>query len=130
MTYDWIESVSLADTNEISGAYRLIARELGLQILPPEPNDFIPVLASAVDASRDVERVAENIVARSGEMGISVGKHPAGFAAAALYAASIQTDIEADQQTFADAAEVSTVTISRQWNTIQDKLELDKLVAE
>lgn len=86
-TMDDVARVSRVRKKRISRAYRYISRELSLSIDPPKPTGYIPQVASDVDASKQTRQIAKEMLTELVESGCHSGKHPAGLAASALYAA-------------------------------------------
>jgi len=86
-TMDDVARVSRVEKKRISRAYRYISRELSLSIDPPKPTGYIPQVASDVEASKETRQIAEELLTELVESGCHSGKHPAGLAASALYAA-------------------------------------------
>lgn len=121
ITFGWLAEMTLANESEISDAYRQLLSTFELRVLPPEPEDFLPCIASRLDVCPKVERTAALILERAREAGLSNGKHPAGFAGAAIYIAVQQWNIELLQSDVANAADVSVVTISRRSTDIDNE---------
>ena len=70
--------------------------------------------------SPEVQQKAKEVINVSTEAGLLSGKSPTGFAAAAIYAASLLCDEKVTQRTAADAANVTEVTIR---NRYQEQIE-------
>jgi transcription initiation factor TFIIB len=105
----------------IQRAYRYVSRELGLEIKPADPLEYVPQFASALDVSDEAVRQARDLLTTAKTEGAHSGKSPAGLAAAALYAATHLTNEQLTQETVSDAAHVSMVTIR---NRYQELLEV------
>jgi len=127
VTLVWLADVSFAVRDELAGAYRVFLSSFDLRILPPVPADFLSRVASELGVAPRFERIAHQILEQADKVGISQGKHPAGFAGAALYAAVRTEGQTVKQEEIAKAAGVSLVTISRRWRSIDDELELEEL---
>ena len=117
---DEVAEVSRVDEMEFKRAYRYIIRELGLEIAPPNPDEYLPRFASTLDVGNEVEQHARELLRTAAEQGVHSGKSPVGLAAAALYAASILANERLTQDEISEAAGVSTVTIR---NRYQELLE-------
>lgn len=113
--------VSRVEKIRIQRAYRYISRELGLQIEPTDPLQYIPQFASALEVSDEATRQARDLLTTAKTQGAHSGKSPAGLAAAALYAATHLTNEQLTQETVSNAAHISTVTIR---NRYQELLEV------
>ena len=114
-------TVSRVEKLPIQRAYRYLSRELGLEIQPADPLQYVPQFASALDVSDEAERVARDLLDTAKGRDIHSGKSPAGLAAAALYAATHLSNERLTQATVSDAARVSKVTIR---NRYQELLEV------
>lgn len=117
---DDVAQVSRVDRKEIGRAKRYLATELGIHVKPIEPAQYLPRFCSELDASHDLQLKAKEILDQTTRMGLHVGKSPSGFAAAAIYAASVLMDGPVTQQAVAEAANTSEVTIR---NRYQEQLD-------
>jgi transcription initiation factor TFIIB len=117
---DDLTEVSRVDRREIGRTYRYISQELGLELEPADPKQFIPQLASELDVADEIQQEAVAIVESTTERGLHSGKSPSGFAAAAIYAASRILGPKLTQQAVADAADVTVVTIRTRYQEQMD----------
>jgi transcription initiation factor TFIIB len=115
-----VTPVSRVDRKEIGRTYRYISNELGLEIEPADPKQYVPRFASKLDVGPEVQQKAKEVIDVGTEAGLLSGKSPTGFAAAAIYAASLLCNEEVTQHTVADAANVTEVTIR---NRYQEQME-------
>ncbi|WP_313692082.1 transcription initiation factor IIB [Halorarum halobium] len=113
--------VSRVEKIRIQRAYRYLSRELGLQIEPADPLEYVPQFASTLNVSDEATRQAHDLLTTAKEQSVHSGKSPAGLAAAALYAATHLTNEQLTQETVSNAAHISTVTIR---NRYQELLEV------
>jgi transcription initiation factor TFIIB len=123
LTLEWLAEAAFATRDELSGAYRVLLTTFDLQVLPPSPADYLPRVASELGVAPRLERTAGRILELAKDAGVSQGKHPAGFAGAALYAAAQVEDRSLKQESVAQAAGVCLVTISRRWQSIDEELD-------
>ncbi len=112
---DDVADVSRVDRQELARTYRYILRELSLEIAPTDPANFVPQIASELGVSDEVERRAVEIIEDTSEMGLTSGKSPKGYAAAAIYLASILANDKRTQNDVAEVAEVTEVTIRNRY---------------
>lgn len=98
---------------EHRAAFDAMNRELGLPIGPAAPAEYLPRFASDLDVSPTVEARARDLADRAVEEGIANGRNPVGVAAACLYTAARQCDVDCTQREAADVAGVTPVTIRR-----------------
>lgn len=117
---DEIATVSRVEQMEIARTYRYLSQELGLELKPVDPQQYIPRFASKLDLNENVRMKAREIIDVSTEEGLLSGKSPTGFAAAALYAAALLCDDKRTQTEVAEVAHVTEVTIR---NRYQEQVE-------
>jgi len=115
-----IAEVSRVERKEIGRTYRYISQELGLEMRPVDPKRYVPRFSSHLDLSEEVQAKAKEIIDTTAEQGLLSGKSPTGFAAAAIYAASLLCNQKKTQREVADVAQVTEVTIR---NRYQEQIE-------
>lgn len=117
-TFDDVAAVSRVDQLAIERAYRYLSRELDLAIEPADPDQYLPQYASALEVSDEAEGIAREILAAAKGRGVHVGKHPAGLAASALYAASRLANERLTQAEVAASTSISEVTIRKRYREL------------
>ncbi|KAB1197042.1 MULTISPECIES: transcription initiation factor IIB family protein [Haloferax] len=115
-----IAEVSRVERKEIGRTYRYVSQELGLEMRPVNPKKYVPRFSSELDLSKEVQSKANEIIETTAEQGLLSGKSPTGFAAAAIYAASLLCNEKKTQREVADVAQVTEVTIR---NRYQEQIE-------
>lgn len=115
-----IAEVSRVERKEIGRTYRYISQELALEMRPVDPKKYVPRFSSELDLSREVQTKADEIIEETAEKGLLSGKSPTGYAAAAIYAASLLCNEKKTQREVADVAQVTEVTIR---NRYQEQIE-------
>jgi len=123
VTFQWIADVSPVEKSEITGSYRKLLSAFDLEMRVPVPVEFIDRIGSDVGLGISVRNRAREMLNAVRAADAHVGQSPPGMAAAALYGAATEAGKEITQQTIADVAGVSVVTLSRQWQTIKDVLD-------
>ncbi|QLD89601.1 transcription initiation factor IIB family protein [Natronomonas salina] len=118
-TFGDTAQVSKMDEERIRHCYRLLNRELDLPVPPAGPEQYLPQIASALDAHHETERRARELLEQADEHCVSNGQNPMGAAAGALYLASRQTGEHLNQDAVADAADVSAVTVRERYRDLQ-----------
>ncbi len=103
--------VARADDGEFGVAYDALNRDLGLPILPIDPREYLPRLATELEVPGSVEHTARRYAGQLMEEGLAAGRKPGGVAGACLYHAATELDIKVSQREVADVAEVSPVTL-------------------
>ncbi|WP_459192611.1 transcription initiation factor IIB [Halosimplex sp. J119] len=116
-----IADVSRVDRTEIGRTYRYVSTELGLEMEPVDPKRYVPRFCSELDVTEEVQTRANEIIDRTTEQGLLSGKSPTGYAAAAIYAASLLCNEKKTQREIADVAQVTEVTIR---NRYQEQIEV------
>ena len=110
------------ETKEISRDYKDLNRDLELATPPPLPQDYIPSLVSAADASSRLERRATQL-AKSNAVGVLAnGRQPNCVAAACLYHAhkeSGRSNIRLTQQTLAEEGYTTPTTLRKFWKELK-----------
>ncbi|MXV60933.1 transcription initiation factor IIB [Natronorubrum sp. JWXQ-INN-674] len=115
-----VAAVSRVDRKEIGRTYRYVAQELGLEMKPVNPKQYVPRFSSELELSEEVQVKANEIIDTTTEKGLLSGKSPTGYAAAAIYAASLLCNEKKTQREVADVAQVTEVTIR---NRYQEQIE-------
>jgi transcription initiation factor TFIIB len=115
-----IADVSRVERKEIGRTYRYISHELGLEMRPVDPKQYVPRFCSDLDLPEEVQNQAKTIIEETAEQGLLSGKSPTGYAAAAIYAASLLCNEKRTQREVAGVAQVTEVTIR---NRYQEQIE-------
>ncbi len=129
-TLDEISEASGIEKREIGRAYRYVARELGLRILPAKPQDYVPRFAGKLQLSGEVQARARQILKEAREKDLLSGKGPTGLAAAALYIAAVLEGEKRTQREVADVVGVTEVTIRNRYKELAEKLDLEDELEE
>ncbi|WP_254823449.1 transcription initiation factor IIB [Haloglomus halophilum] len=115
---DEVAGVCRVDKDEIARTYRYVARELGLEIAPADPESYVPRFASDLELSEEAAGRARELLSNAKEAGIHSGKSPVGLAAAAVYAASLLTNEKVTQSEVGEVADISEVTIRNRYHEL------------
>jgi transcription initiation factor TFIIB len=116
-----ISDVSRVERKEIGRTYRYISQKLGLEMKPVDPKKYVPRFCSELNLNERIQAKANEIIETTAEKGLLSGKSPTGYAAAAIYAASLLCNEEKTQREVADVAQVTEVTIR---NRYQEQIEV------
>ncbi|MFB6216234.1 MAG: hypothetical protein ABEJ72_04595, partial [Candidatus Aenigmatarchaeota archaeon] len=127
-TLDEVTEASGVDRREIGRTYRYVCRELGIRILPSQPEDYIPRFSTMLGLSDEAQAKALNILEEAKEHDITSGKGPVGVAAAALYIAAVLTGQKKTQREVADVVDATEVTIRNRYKEIVDALNIEDKV--
>ncbi len=125
-TLDELSEASGIEKKEIGRTYRFVTRELGINILPSNPADYIPRFASALKISPEAQSKSIEILEKAQKEELTSGRGPTGIAAAALYVSALLYGEKRTQREVADVAGVTEVTIRNRYKELLDELKLDK----
>jgi transcription initiation factor TFIIB len=109
---------------DISRCYRLLLRELDLNMPVVNPIICTSRIASEAGLSEKVKRRALTILKDAHEMEITAGKVPMGLAAAALYLSCVLNGENTTQKVIAMAAGVTEVTIRNRYKGLRESLKI------
>ncbi|WP_331236131.1 transcription initiation factor IIB [Natronorarus salvus] len=115
---DEIADVSRVEKSEIARTYRYVVRELGLEVRPADPEQYVPRFASGLGLSDEAEGRARDLLRNAKEKGVHSGKSPVGLAAAAVYAAALLTNEKTTQAAVSEVADISEVTIRNRYHEL------------
>lgn len=115
---------STIDKKDLARCYRLLIKELELQMPIPRAKYRVPKIAAKINLGEKTQQKAVNILREAEEKKITAGKDPMGLAAAALYIACVITDDKRTQKTIANAAGVTEVTIRNRYKGLTKELGL------
>jgi transcription initiation factor TFIIB len=115
---DEVANVSRVEKDEIARTYRYVIRELGLEVQPADPEQYVPRFASELGLPEETTRRARELLESAKDAGIHSGKSPVGLAAAAVYAASLLTNEKVTQSAVSEVANISEVTIRNRYHEL------------
>lgn len=114
-------AVSRVEQLPTQRAYWYLSRELGLQIKPADPIQYVSQFGSALDVSDEAIHQARELLTTAKTQNVHSGRKPAGLAAGALYAASHLTNEQVTQMTVSEVTGISRMTIRARY---QELLEI------
>lgn len=120
-----ISEASLVEKKDVARCYRLLLRELDVQMPIANPLTYVSKIAESTGISGRTQGVAIHILRKAREMRASAGKDPMGLAAAALYIACLQNDEKKTQKDIAEAAGVTEVTVRNRYKSLKKELHLE-----
>ncbi|MBW2980097.1 transcription initiation factor IIB [Candidatus Woesearchaeota archaeon] len=127
-TLDELSEASGIEKKEIGRTYRFVTRELGINILPSNPADYIARFSSSLKLSPETQSRSVEILEKAQRAELTSGRGPTGIAAAALYVAALIHGEKRTQREVADVAGVTEVTIRNRYKELLEKLDLEKEV--
>jgi transcription initiation factor TFIIB len=127
---DEIAEVARVDVHDINRAYKRMNQDLELATPPPLPQDFLPRIASAVDASSRIERRAYQLVTSPSVGILANGRQPSSVAAACLYHAYQEggkSNVRITQRVLAEEGYTTATTIRNIWKELKALAETGDL---
>lgn len=117
-----IAMVNNLDKKAVARDYRILLREMDLNMPVADAAKNVNRIASKVGLSERVARKAIEIVRMTEEREISAGKAPMGLAASALYLAGVIEGEVKTQKEIAEAAGVTEVTVRNRYKGLRSEL--------
>lgn len=122
---DEISEVAKVDKKDIGKTYRYISRELGLQLKPASPVDYIPRVISELDLSSKVRRKAEKLLEKAMEKGLTSGRSPLSMVAATVYITAANEGEKRTQREVAKVANIAEPTVRNRYKEIADEFDIN-----
>jgi transcription initiation factor TFIIB len=113
------------DKKDIARCYRLMLKDLNIQMPKPDAQLRVPKIAAKVGVGEKTQQTAVDILRRAEKIRTTAGKDPMGLAAAALYIACVINNEKRTQKVIADAAGVTEVTIRNRYKGLKDALGIE-----
>ncbi|MFB6244844.1 MAG: transcription initiation factor IIB family protein [Candidatus Nanohaloarchaea archaeon] len=123
---DEISDVTGIKKKKLGDSYRKTARELGLEMNPAQPEEFLPRYAEKLGLSGEGQADARKILEKAREEGVQAGKAPKTMVAGAIYLAGKLNDEEFTQKEISDEIGVTEVTIRNSYQDMLEVLNLDE----
>lgn len=111
---------------EIARDYRMLVKELQINMPIDDPITYVRRVGTEVGISRRVIIQAEKIMRLAQEKRLTAGKDPMGMAAAAIYFAAELLGVEANQRQLAKHADVTQVTLRNRYQDLKDSLGIEE----
>jgi len=107
---------------DLAACYRLLIKELDLKMPVVDSVQNVARIASKIGLSEKTRRYAIEILRKAEEDNSSAGKNPMGLAATALYIACVTNGEKKTQRDFAEAADITEVTIRNRHKGLSELL--------
>ncbi|RLI27782.1 transcription initiation factor IIB [Candidatus Bathyarchaeota archaeon] len=120
-----ISEASLVDKKDVARCYRLLLRELDVQMPIADPLTYISKIAERTGISGRTQGDAIEILREAKKRRVAAGKDPMGLAAAALYIACLRNNEKKTQKEIAEAAGVTEVTVRNRYKTLKRQLNIE-----
>src|ERR671925_829106 len=112
-TLDDIIRATNTPEKDLARAYRILLRELDLNVPMIDPVKCVSRVANKANISERTKRKAMNMIYDVVKSGLAAGKDPMGLAASVLYVSCVNSGEVKSQAAIADAAGVSEVTLRK-----------------
>ena len=120
-----IADASLVNKKDVARCYRLLLRELEIQMPIADPMTYISKIAERINVSGKTQGLAISYIRQAKALKVAAGKDPLGLAAAALYLACMISGEKKTQKDIAQAANVTEVTVRNRYKNLRRQLKLD-----
>jgi transcription initiation factor TFIIB len=108
---DELTAVSRVDRRDIARTYKHLVRELGLELEPPHPRQYVARLCSDLGLPESTLQRAREIIDVTADAGLVAGKSPTGYAGAAVFVAALLAGRDCQYDQVAEAADVTPTTV-------------------
>jgi len=123
-TLDEVAEAARISRKELGRTYRFLASELGIQLRPVKPEDYLPRFCSKLDLGQEELVEAKCIVKSARKKNLIGGRSPIGIAAASIYIAGHLTGDGVSQKEVAEVTDTTEVTIRNRYQEIKKELNL------
>jgi len=117
-----IAEASFVDKKDVARCYRLLLRELNVQMPIANPLTYVSKIAEKTGISGPTQGHAIKILHEARRKRAAAGKDPMGLAAAALYIACLINSEKKTQKDIAEAAGVTEVTVRNRYKSLRRQL--------
>lgn len=119
-----IASVCNLSSKDVMSHYKLILRELSLQMPVLHGPDYVTLISNRLDLSERTKREALKIFSEVQQNRISIGKNPRALAGAVIYLASQTCNEFLRQVEICQVADISTVSLRKRCKEIKSTLDV------
>lgn len=119
---DDVSGVARVAESRVTNAYKTLNEELGLPAEPVSPSMFVPRLAEDLECPDEIRQRARTLAEQAEERGVTIGVHPAGFAAACLYKAGQEQGKWVTQSDVAESGNVTPTTVRTHRDTLEEQV--------
>ena len=112
------------DRKGIASYYRFLVRKMKIFVPPVKPNQHITKLSNQIGLDGMTEGIAHKILIGAKKQKLTSGRGAKSIAAAACYIASIISGNYITQREFAEAADLTEVTIRNRYREMMKRLKI------
>ena len=117
-----VAAVSNVSKKDLARSYRILLREMDLQMPVPDPIKSVSRDRIPRHGRREDQEAGAGDLTKAHQKEIVAGKDPMGLAAAALYVASTLEGNGKTQKDIADAASITEVTLRNRYKGLRQAL--------
>jgi transcription initiation factor TFIIB len=122
-TVDEVVAATDADRTHLLRRAKDVTSDLGIDLSAfADASRYVERYAAELDLPEAVTERATEVIDICEDAGIAGGKSPSGWAAAAIYNASVEADLDVRQDTLTELADVTHVTIRNRYQEQRDVL--------
>jgi transcription initiation factor TFIIB len=119
-----VAAVCNLSSKDVMSHYKLILRELALQMPVLHGPDYVTLIANRLNLSEKTKREALKIYLQVQQSRISIGKNPRALAGAVIYLASQNSNEFLRQVEICQVADISTVSLRKRCKEIKANLDV------
>jgi len=119
-----LSKASGIDRKELASNYRFLVRKLKFFVPPVNPNQYVTRLSNQLGLDGKTEGIAHKILRGAKKQRLTSGRGAKSIAAAAGYIASAVSGERRTQRDFAEAADVTEVTIRNRYKEMMKRLQI------
>jgi transcription initiation factor TFIIB len=119
-----VAAVCNLSSKDVMSHYKLILRELSLQMPVLHGPDYVTLIANRLNLSEKTKREALKIYSQVQQNRISIGKNPRALAGAVIYLASQNCSEFLRQVEICQVADISTVSLRKRCKEIKATLDI------
>lgn len=122
-TVDEVVEATGADRTQLLRRAKDVTSELGIDLSGfADASQYVDRYAEELDLPEPVAERASQVVVQCEDAGIAGGKSPSGWAAAAIYNACVEADMDVRQDTLTELADVTHVTVRNRYKEQREVL--------
>jgi len=119
-----LSKASGIDRKEIASNYRFLVRKLKFFVPPVKPNQYVTRLSNQLGLNGKTEGIAHKILRGAKKQRLTSGRGAKSIAAATCYIASTVSGERRTQRDFAEAADLTEVTIRNRYKEMMKRLQI------
>ena len=126
-----LKEIAVASTmskKEIGRTYRILIRQLNINILPTQPHSYVQRLCSELGLSGNTLTITNDILKKATEYELTSGRGPLGMAAASTYIASVLSGERRTQKEIANVSGITEVTIRNRYKELVRELDINLML--